>query len=120
MFQFFPEIENIVLDKGQVVNLFADLGNKKIGTCACQRVNVNFSGNFAHLPNGWSLTQLMYPSNTDDVTESIEADENSEEIDIDSKTDLCVFWLHFGSLSEVMWYYQNIYFLKIKSQKPEK
>ena len=54
------------------------------------------------------------------IAESNEADENSEEIDFDSKTDLCAFWLHFGSLSEVMWYYQNIYFLKIKSQKPEK
>ena len=70
------------------------------------------------IPN--SNDQMMHPFNTDDVTESIEADENSEEIDFDSKTDLCVFWLHFGSLSEVMWYYQNIYFLRIKSQKPEK
>ena len=34
----------------------------------------------------------MHPSNTDDVIESIGADENSEEIDFNSKTDLCVFY----------------------------
>ena len=38
-----------------------------------------------------SIDQLMHPFNTDDVTKSIEADENSEGIDFDSKTDLCVF-----------------------------